>query len=115
LIPINAEWKEQVLEKLGKVNELVIQVQRIADALERIGGIRLKTLEDDIISWLESGGEETKVVDRIDKGKQREQSLDGTEEEGEVKEQEEKDAMEGVEEGSGGLSLVVYSVGTVAK
>ena len=112
---MDAEWKEQVLEKLGKVNELVIQVRRIADALERIGGIRLKTLEDDIISWLESGGEETKVVDRIDKGKQREQSLDGTEEEGEVKEQEEKDAMEGVEEGSGGLSLVVYSVGTVAK
>ena len=104
-----------MLEKLGKVDELVVQVWRVADALERIGGMKLKILEDDIISWLESGGEEMEVVDRIDKRKQREQSLDRTEEKGEVEGQEEEDAMEGVEEGSGGLSPIAYSVRTVAK
>jgi len=58
----DAEWKEQVLEKLGKVDELVIQVRRIADALERMAGMRSKTPEDDLISWPESGGEETETV-----------------------------------------------------
>ena len=40
--------------------------------LERIAGIRSKTLEDDIISWLESRGEETETLERMDKGKDRE-------------------------------------------
>jgi len=106
------EWKEQVLEKLGKVDELVVQVQRVADVLERMAGMRSKTLEDDLISWPGSGGEETETVERMDKRKQREQSPDGVEDEGEVEEQEEENAMEGVEEGSSGLSPVVYSVGT---
>jgi len=75
----DAEWKEQMLEKLGKINELVVQVQRIADALERIAGMRSKTLEDNIISWLESRGEEMETVERLDKGKQRAQSSDGVE------------------------------------
>jgi len=110
----DTEWKEQVLEKLGKVDELVVQVRRVADALERMAGMRLKTPEDDLISWLESGGEETEMVERIDKGKQREQSADGVEDEGEVEEQEEEDAMEGVEEGSHS-SPVAYSVGTRAR
>ena len=69
----DAEWKEQVLEKLGMVDELVVQVRRVVDALERIAGMRPKTPEDDIISWLESGGEETETVERIDKGKGREE------------------------------------------
>jgi len=111
----DAEWKEQVLEKLGKVDELVIQVWRVADVLERMVGVRSKAPEDDIISWLESGGEETETVERLDKGKQRAQSSDGAEDEGEVEEQEDRDAMEGVEEGSSGHSPVVYSVGTVAR
>ena len=68
----DAEWKEQVLEKLGKVDELVVQVRRVADALERIAGMRSKTPEDDIISWPESGGEETETLKRMDKGKDRE-------------------------------------------
>jgi len=68
----DAEWKEQVLEKLGKVNELVVQVWRVVDALERIVGMRSKTLEDDLISWLESEGEEMETVERMDKGKGRE-------------------------------------------
>jgi len=110
----DAEWKEQVLEKLGKVDELVIQVRRVADALERMAGVRSTTPEDDIISWPESGREETETVERMDKGKQREQSADGAEDEGEVEEQEEEDAMEGVEEGSCS-SPVAYSVGTGAR
>jgi len=110
----DAEWKEQVLEKLGKVDELVVQVQRVADALERMAGVRSKTPEDNIISWPESGGEETETVERVDKGKQRAQISDGAEDEREVEEQEEEDAMEGVEKGSRS-SPVAYSVGTVAQ
>ena len=60
------------MEKLGKVNELVVQVWRVVDALEKIAGMRSKTLEDDIISWLESGGKETEVVERINKRKGKE-------------------------------------------
>jgi len=102
------------LEKLGKVDKLVVQVRRVADVLERMAEMRSKTPEDDIISWPESRGEETETVERMDKGKQREQSLDRAEDEGEVEEQEEEDAMEGVEEGSRS-SPVAYSVGTVAQ
>jgi len=80
--------------------------------LERIAGIRSKTSENNIISWLESRGEET---ERVDKGKQREQSLGRTEEEGQVEGQEDENAMEGMEEGSSGCSLVIYSVGTRTK
>jgi len=111
----DAEWKEKVLEKLGKVDELVVQVWRVADVLERMAGVRSKTPEDNIISWLESGGEETETVERLDKGKQREQSSDRVEEEGEVEEQKNENAMKGVEEGSSGLSPVAYSVGTGAR
>jgi len=41
-----------VLEKLEKIDELVIQVKRVADILERITEMRSKTLEDNLISWL---------------------------------------------------------------
>ena len=104
-----------MLEKLGKVDELIIQVWRVADVLERIAGMRSKTLEDDIISWPESRGEEMETLERIDKGKQREQSLDGTEEEEQVEGQEDENTIEGVEERSSGCSLVTYSVGTGTK
>jgi len=66
------EWKEQVLEKLGKVDKLVVQVQRVADTLERIAEMRSKTLEDDIISWPESREEKTETLERMDKGKGKE-------------------------------------------
>ena len=62
------------------------------------------------ISWPESEGEETEVQESTEKRKQREQRSGGAEDEG-----KEEDAMEGVEEESGGLSPVAYSVGTVAK
>jgi len=110
----DAEWKKQVLEKLGKVDELVVQVRRVADALERMVGVRSKTPEDDIISWPESGGKEMETVERMGKRKQRAQSPDGAEDEGEVEEQKEENTIEGVEKGSSGLSLVAYSVGTGA-
>jgi len=112
---MDLEWKGQVLEKLGKVDELVIQVWRVTDVLERMAGMRPKTPEDDLISWLESRGEETEIVERLDKGKQRAQSSDKVEGEREVEEQGEEDAMEGVEEGSSGHSPVAYSVGTGAR
>ena len=100
------------MEKLGKVDELVVQVWRVMDALERIAGMRSKTSEDDIISWPESRGEE---MERVNKGKQREQSLDRMEEEEQVEGQKDENAMEGVEEGSSSCSLVAYSVGTRTK
>jgi len=81
------EWKAKISRKLEGLSELQglrKDIWRIADALERIAEIRSKTLEDDIISWLESGGEKTKTVERIDQGKQKEQSSDGAEEEREV-------------------------------
>jgi len=96
---MDMEWKEQVLEKLGKVDELVIQVQRVVDALERIAGIRSKTPEDNIISWPESGGEETETLERMDKGKGREEveeECDDKQSEMDIKVR--GDEMEGVEE-----------------
>ena len=77
--------------------------------------MRSKTPENDLISWLESRGEETETLERVDKGKQREQILDGAEEEGEIEEQEDENAMEGVEERSSDCSPVAYSVGTEAR
>jgi len=95
----DTKWKEQVLEKLGKVDELVVQVQRVADALERIAGMRSKTPEDDIISWLESGGEETETVERIDKGKGREEVEEECDnEQSEMDIEVGGDEMEGVED-----------------
>ena len=109
----DAEWKEQVLEKLGKVDELVVQVRRVADALERIAGVRSKTPEDDIISWPESGGEETETVERIDKGKGREvveEECDNEPSEMDIENGgDESDGMEGVEDVG---TPVAYSVGT---
>jgi len=60
-----------VLEKLEKMDELVVQVKKVTDALERIAGMRSKTPEDDLISWLASRGEEIETVERIDKKKEK--------------------------------------------
>jgi len=104
------------LEKLKKIDELVIQVKRVADALERIAGIRSKTPEDNLISWLVSGGEEIETVERIDKekekGKQKKKRIDRSEEKEEVREQKKENAMEGMKERSSSFSLVVFSIGT---
>jgi len=71
----DAEWKVEVsrkLEGLSELRGLRKDIRRITDALERIAGMRLKTLEDDIISWLESRGEEMETLERMDKRKGRE-------------------------------------------
>jgi len=88
-----------VLEKLGRVDKLVVQVWRVVNALERIAGMRSKTPEDDIISWLESGGEETEVVERINKRKGKEiveEECDNKQSEMDI--EVGGDEMEGVEE-----------------
>jgi len=99
-----------VLEKLGKVDELVVQVRRVADVLERIAGIRSKTLENDIISWPESGGEETETLERMDKGKGREiveEECDNEQSEMDIEVR--GDEMEGVEDEIETLVLFVRS------
>ena len=109
---MDTEWKEQVLEKLGKVDELVVQVRRVANALERIAGMRSKTPEDDIISWPESGGEVTETLERMDKGKGREiveEECDNEQSKIDIKVRE--DEIEGIEDELGTLVLSVQSNG----
>jgi len=105
-----------VLEKLGKVDELVIQVRRVADALERMTGVWSKSPEDDIISWPESGEEEMETVERIDKRKGKEvveKKCDNKPSEMDIENRGyESNGMEGVEEVS---TLVAYSVRTGAR
>jgi len=74
-----------------------------------------KTLEDNVFSWPESGGKKTEVQGSTEKEKQREQSSDRAEEKGEVKRQEEENAMEGVEKRSSSFFLVAHSVRTGAR
>jgi len=111
---MDAEWKAEVsrkLEDLGKLQGLRKDIQRITVALEKIAGIEGKDSNEERISWPESKKEVTEIQGSIEKGKQREQRLDGVVKE-EVRGQEENNEMEGVEEGSNSFSLVVYSVGT---
>jgi len=101
-----------VLEKLGKVDELVVQVWRVVDALERIAGMRSKTLEDNIISWLESGGEEMETLERMNKGKGREEVEEECDnEQSEMDIEVGGDEMEDVEEEIGTPVLSVQSNG----
>jgi len=60
--------------------------------------------DEELILWLESEGEETEVQENREKGKQRKEKIDGTE--------EDENEMEGVEEGNSSFSPVVFSVGT---
>jgi len=53
----------------------------------------------------------TEVQGSPDKGKQKEERIDGAEEEEKVGGQKEKNGMEGMEEGSN-FSPVAYSIGT---
>ena len=77
---MDAEWKEQVLEKLGKVDELVVQVWRVVDALEKLAGIESQNSDEGQISWPKSKREETEVQKSTKKRKQREQRSGGAEE-----------------------------------
>jgi len=114
---MDAEWKSEVsrkLEDLGELRELSKNVQRIAVALEKLAGIEGVDSDEEHISWPESEGELTEVNGNKRKGKQREERLDGENEEKEmeVEEQGEDSGMEGVDEGSSRLSPVAYSVST---
>ena len=77
---MDAEWKEQVLEKLGKVDELVVQVWRVVNALEKLAGIESQDSDEGQISWPKSKREETEVQESTKKRKQRKQRSGGAEE-----------------------------------
>ena len=87
-------------------------MQRIAVVLERLAGIKSQDSDEELLSWPESDGEVTEVQGGKEKGKQREERLDGEDKEEETERQEEYDRMEGVEEESSRFSPVAYSVGT---
>jgi len=69
--------------------------------LERIAGMRSKTPGNDLIFWLESGGEETETVERMDKGKGREvveEECDNEQSKMDIENgKDENDGMEGIE------------------
>jgi len=99
---------------LEELSALRKDVWRIAVALEKLAGIESRGSEEELLSWPESEGEITEVQGGEEKGKKREEKLDGEdkEKEKETEEQEEDNGMEGVEEGSSRFSPAAYSVGT---
>ena len=111
----DAEWKVEVsrkLEDLGELRGLRKDVRRIVVALEKLAGIEGQDSDEELLSWPESEGEVTEVQGGKEKGKQREERLDGEDKEEETERQEENNKIEGVEEGSNRFSPVAYSVGT---
>ena len=104
---MDAEWKSEVLRKLESLDELSglrKDMWRITVALEALAGTGGQDSDEDLISWPELEGEETKVQENREKGKWREEKIDRTE--------EDENGMEGIEEGNGSLSLVAFSVST---
>jgi len=111
----DAEWKAQVsrkLDGLGKLRSLRKDVWRIAVTLEKLAGIEGQDSNEELLSRPESKGQITEVQGGQEKGKQKEERIDGAKEEEEVGGQEEENGMEGVEEESSRFSPVAYSVGT---
>jgi len=89
---------------LDELSGLRKDVQRIAVALEALAGIKGQGSDEELISWPESEGEETEVQENREKGKQREEKIDGME--------EDENRIEGVEEGNSSFSPVAFSIGT---
>jgi len=112
----DAEWKAKVLRKLkdlGKLQGLKKNIWRITVVLEKIAGIEGEDSNEEQISWLESKREITEVQGSREKEKQKEERIDGTENEEEgMERQKEDNEMESVEEGDSSFSLIAYSVGT---
>jgi len=111
---MDAEWKAEVLGKLDSLDELQglrKDVRRVMVALEKLAGIESQDSDEELLSWPESEGEVTEIPGVEEKGKQREERLDGKEQE-EGMERQEDNKIEGVEEGSSRFSPVAYSVGT---
>jgi len=114
---MDAKWKAEISKKLEGLSELSglrKDVRRITVVLEKLAGIEGQDSNEELLSWLESEGEETKVQGSKKKGKQKEERVDGVKEEEEVGGQEEENGIEGVEKGSNSFSPVAYSVGTRA-
>jgi len=114
------EWKVKILRKLDGLSELSSMrkdIRRIAVALEKLTGMEGEDSDEEQISWLESEGELREVQESKEKGKQKEERVDGAEEGEENRGQEEKNRMEeenrieGVEE-DGSFSPVASSVRT---
>ena len=78
---------------------------------EKLAGMEEEDSDEERILWPESEGELTEVQGSGEKAKQKEERLDGAEGKENIGGQEEKNGMEGVEEG-GTFSPVAYSVGT---
>ena len=111
---MDVEWKAEVLRKpdgLGELQGLRKDVRRVMVALEKLAGIESQDSDEELLSWPESEGEVTEIPGVEEKGKQREERLDGKEQE-EGMERQEDNKIEGVEEGSSRFSPVAYSVGT---
>ena len=100
------------LKDLSELSRLRKDMQRIAVALEKLAGIESQDSEEMLLSWPESKGEEMKVQRSKEKGKQKEEMIDGAEEEKEVREQEKENRIEDIEEGSSSFTPVIFSVGT---
>jgi len=82
-------------------------IQRIAVALEKLAGMEDEDSNKERISWPESEGELMEVQGSREKGKQKEERVDGVEEEEETRKQEEENGIEDMEEGGGDFSPVV--------
>ena len=80
-------------------------------ALEKLAGMEEEDSNEERILWPESERELMEVQGSGEKGKQKEERLDGAEGEEDVGGQEEENGMEGVKEG-GTFSPVAYSVRT---
>jgi len=109
------EWKTEILRKLDGLSELSSMrkdIWRIAMALKKLAGMAGKDSDEKRILQLESEGESTWVQGSKEKGKQKEERVNGVEEEEETREQEEENGMEGMEEGIGNFSPVAYFVRT---
>ena len=113
---MDMEWKAEILRKLEDLSELSglrKDIQRIAVALEKLAGIGGQDSDEELLLWPESEGEEMEIQGSTDKGKQKEERINGAEEE-EIGGQKEENRMEGVEERSNNFSPVAYSVSTRA-
>ena len=102
------------LDSLGELQGLRKDVRRIVVALEKLAGIEGQDSNEELLSRPESEEEITEIQGDKEKRKQREERLGGEDEEKEIGRQEEDNEIEGVEEGDGSFSLVVYFVGTEA-
>ena len=101
------------LEDLSELRGLRKDIQRITVALEKLAGIEDQNSNKKLLLWLESESEDTEVQGSKEKEKQRQEKIDGAEKE-EVRGQEEKNRMEGMEERSSSFSPVAFSVSTGA-